>query len=72
MESSILYRHNRGGDYMGECIYLQGIGNYNYYCTLIDEQGLVHPECSCRGCKDYNCQGQFVRYAERVEEGVNQ
>ena len=53
---------------MGECIYLQGIGNYSYYCTLVDEQGLIHPECSCNGCKDYNCQGQFVRYAERVEE----
>ena len=52
---------------MRECIYLQGINNYNYYCTLVDEQGLVHPECECHGCKDYNCQGQFVRYAERVE-----
>lgn len=52
---------------MGECIYLQYNRDHTCYCTLVDEQGLVHPGCECRGCSDYNYQGQFVRYAERVE-----
>ena len=52
----------------GECMYLQYLVNYNYYCTLCDESGLTHPECACSGCKDYRYgRVELVKYAERVE-----
>lgn len=52
----------------GECMYLQYLANYNYYCTLCDESGLTHPECACSRCKDYRYgRVELVKYAERVE-----
>ena len=53
---------------MNECIYLQYINDNDFYCTLCDNNGLVHPECVCSGCKDYRYgRVELVKYAERVE-----
>lgn len=53
---------------MGECAYLQHIYDSDFYCTLCNENGLVHPECACSGCEDYRYgRVELVKYAERVE-----
>lgn len=53
---------------MGECAYLQHIYDSDFYCTLCNEDGLVHPECACQGCSDYHRGTIYVNsYAEKIE-----
>lgn len=53
---------------MSECAYLQHIYDSDFYCTLCNENGLVHPECACQGCSDYRRGPIYVRsYAEKIE-----
>ena len=53
---------------MDECAYLQYINNNDFYCTLCNENGLVHPNCACQNCSDYNRGPIYVRsYAEKIE-----
>ena len=52
---------------MSECAYLQHIYDSDFYCTLCNENGLVHPECACQNCSDYITGPVYISYAEKIE-----